>query len=52
MTVVLGILGAALLFGLFTVLRPGDRPGGGCTGQCAGCTRDGACRSEDSGALR
>jgi hypothetical protein len=51
MTVVLGILGAALLFGLFTVLRPGDR-GSGFTGQCAGCTRDGACRSEDAGALR
>jgi hypothetical protein len=40
MTYVAGVIGAALLFGLFSMLRPRDA---GCTGQCAGCTRDGAC---------
>ena len=44
MTVIAGIIGAALLFGLYTVLRPGDR-GAGCTGRCAGCKRDGACET-------
>jgi len=43
MTVLAGIIGAALLFGLFALIRPNDR--GGCTGQCVGCTREGACRS-------
>jgi hypothetical protein len=42
MTVFVGVLGAALLFGLFTWLRPRDS---GCTGTCAGCTRDGACEA-------
>lgn len=42
MTVVIGVIGTALLFGLFTMLRPSQR---GCTGQCAGCTRDGACET-------
>ena len=40
MTVIVGVIGAALLFGLYSVLRPS---GGACTGHCAGCTRDGAC---------
>jgi hypothetical protein len=44
MTYVAGVIGAALLFGLFSMLRPSEAQ---CTGQCAGCTRDGACRSTD-----
>ncbi|HEV8498762.1 MAG TPA: hypothetical protein VGQ56_17925 [Gemmatimonadaceae bacterium] len=47
MTVIVGVIGAAVLFGLFTVLRPSDN---GCTGQCVGCTRDGKC--ETNGANR
>lgn len=43
MTMIVGVIGAALLFGLFTMLRPSEK---GCTGQCAGCTRNGACESE------
>jgi hypothetical protein len=43
MTVIVGVIGAALLFGLYTLLRPGD---GACTGHCAGCTRDGACNKD------
>jgi hypothetical protein len=42
MTAIAGVIGMALLFGLFTLLRPGDKAGG-CTGNCVGCTRDGAC---------
>ena len=45
MTTIAGIIGAALLFGLFAALRPNDRSG--CTGNCPGCTRDGACESTD-----
>ena len=42
-----GIAIAALLFGLFTVLRPSDRSGTvGCTGNCGACTNDGACESK------
>jgi hypothetical protein len=40
-----GILGSALLFGLFAALRPRDK---GCSGSCIGCTRDGACESRNS----
>jgi hypothetical protein len=47
MTVIVGVLGAAFLFGLFTLLRPRDK---GCTGHCVGCTRNGAC--ETGGAER
>ena len=43
MTVIVGVIGAAVLFGLFTVLRPSDN---GCTGQCVGCTRDGKCETK------
>ena len=43
MTVIVGVIGAAVLFGLFTMLRPRDE---GCTGNCAGCTRDGACETD------
>lgn len=46
---VVGVLGAALLFGVFTLLRPRDR-GGSCTGNCAGCTRDGSCAKRAEGA--
>ena len=42
MTTIVGVIGAALLFGLFTLLRPSDM---GCTGHCVGCTRDWACDS-------
>ena len=42
MTIIAGVIGAAVLFGLFTMLRPSDQ---GCTGHCVGCTRDGACDS-------
>lgn len=45
MTVILGIAGAAVLFGLFTLLRARDR--GGCTGGCVGCTGNGSCESID-----
>lgn len=43
MTVIIGVVGAAVLFGLFTLLRPSDK---GCTGHCIGCTGDGACDSD------
>ena len=43
MTVIVGVIGAAVLFGLFAMLRQNDK---GCTGQCIGCTRDGACESK------
>ena len=46
MTVIVGVIGAAVLFGLFTLLRPNDRSG--CTGNCAGCTRDGACETKEA----
>jgi len=42
MTVIVGVLGAALLFGLFTALRPSDNA---CAGNCAVCTRDGKCET-------
>jgi len=45
MTWIVGVLGAAVLFGTFAMLRPSE---GGCTGQCAGCTRDGACKLKDA----
>ena len=46
-TTIAGIAVAALLFGLFAVLRPSDRSGKvGCTGDCGACTRDGACESK------
>ena len=44
LTTIAGVLGAALLFGVFTLLRPADKSG--CNGRCAGCTRDGACERE------
>jgi hypothetical protein len=43
MTVIVGVVGAAVLFGLYTALRPSETRG--CTGHCAGCTGDGACES-------
>ena len=44
MTAIIGVIGAALLFGVFTLLRPRDN--GGCTGGCAGCTGDGECENK------
>ena len=49
MTTIVGVIGAALLFGVFSMLRQNDK---GCTGQCIGCTRDGACESKDERARR
>jgi hypothetical protein len=47
MPVIGGIAIAALLFGLFTALRPNDRSGRvGCSGDCGACTNDGACDSK------
>jgi hypothetical protein len=43
MTVIVGVVGAALLFGVFSMLRPSDK---GCAGNCAGCTGDGACETD------
>jgi FeoB-associated Cys-rich membrane protein len=45
MTVIVGVVGAAFLFGLFSLLRP--RENGGCTGHCAGCTGDKACETTE-----
>lgn len=36
MRTIIGIFGAAFLFGLLTLLRARDR---GCTGNCVGCGR-------------
>ncbi|HEV8216084.1 MAG TPA: hypothetical protein VGP95_09630 [Gemmatimonadaceae bacterium] len=46
MTMIVGVIGAAILFGLFSMLRPRDKAG--CTGggNCAGCTREGACTKD------
>jgi hypothetical protein len=46
-TYIVGVIGLAVLFGLFSMLRPRDAA---CTGHCAGCTRDGACNWTDTGA--
>ncbi|HSQ28342.1 MAG TPA: FeoB-associated Cys-rich membrane protein [Gemmatimonadaceae bacterium] len=43
-TTIIGVVGAAVLFGLFSMLRPRDKAG--CTGHCAGCTGDSACESD------
>ena len=43
MTYIVGVIGAALLFGLFAVLRPRDAS---CDGQCIGCARDGPCAAK------
>lgn len=40
MTTIAGVVGAAFLFGLFTLLRPRDK---GCTGNCIGCIRNSGC---------
>ena len=48
MTVIIGVIGAALLFGVFSTLRPRDRAcsnEGGGAGGCIGCSGDGACES-------
>jgi len=37
----IGVVLAAILFGLFTLLRARDR---GCTGNCPGCTHDRSCQ--------
>ena len=43
-TTIAGVAGAALLFGLFSLLRPRDKSCGG--GSCIGCTGDGACETK------
>lgn len=43
MRALIGIFGAAVLFGLFTLLRARDR---GCTGNCVGCTGKGSCETD------
>lgn len=43
MTMIWGILIAAILFGIFTMLRSRDR---GCNGNCAHCTRDASCKAD------
>lgn len=43
-TTIVGVLGAAVFFGLFALLRPNDRSG--CTGSCPGCKHDHACMKE------
>jgi hypothetical protein len=40
---IVGAVVAALLFGLFTAVGRSDK---GCSGECIGCTRDGACERE------
>lgn len=45
MRVLIAMAGAGFLFGLFTLLRARDRDG--CTGNCAGCSRNGACATPD-----
>lgn len=44
MTTIVGVLGAAVLFGVFAALRPRDKAG--CSGNCAACTHDGACETK------
>jgi hypothetical protein len=44
MTVVIGVVVAALLFGVFTLLHPRDKDG--CTGNCVGCSGRGACATD------
>ena len=43
MTVILGVVGMAVLFGLFTAIGRSDK---GCNGQCIGCAHDRACKSK------
>ena len=43
MMVILGVVGMAVLFGVFTVVGRSDK---GCNGQCIGCTRGKACASK------
>lgn len=43
MTIIIGVVLAAVLFGLFTMLKPRNA---GCTGHCVGCTGDQACEKD------
>lgn len=45
MTVILGVLGMALLFAVFTAVGRGDK---GCDGNCIGCTRGNTCQSRET----
>lgn len=45
-TTIAGVVGAALLFGLFTLLRPRDKSCSG--GGCIGCTGDGKCDAKEA----
>jgi hypothetical protein len=46
MTTIAGVAGAALLFGLFTLLRSRDKSCNG--GGCIGCMGDGACDAKET----
>jgi hypothetical protein len=46
MTVLVGVIGAAFLFGLFAMLRPRQDASCGGDGKCAGCTGEGSCESD------
>lgn len=49
MTTIGAIVIGALLFGVFTALRPNDRSGRvGCTGNCGSCSNDGACETKET----
>ncbi|HZI99978.1 MAG TPA: hypothetical protein VFD22_04900 [Gemmatimonadaceae bacterium] len=43
MSAIWGILCAAILFGVFTMLRARDK---GCNGNCVGCARDASCKAD------
>ena len=43
MTVILGVVGMAVLFGVYAMLRPRQSA---CTGHCVGCTGDNACEKD------
>lgn len=43
MRVIIGIVGMAIIFGVYSMLRPRETT---CSGGCAGCTGDGACETD------
>ncbi|HVX41140.1 MAG TPA: hypothetical protein VHB25_16350 [Gemmatimonadaceae bacterium] len=43
MKAIIGIVGMAIIFGVYSLLRPREST---CSGHCAGCTGDGACESD------
>ena len=46
MTMIVGVIGAAVLFGLYAFLHPRDKAGCAGGGNCAACTGDGACSKD------